>query len=913
MQRGFLGKLADVICRWPWVFPLCAIILAVISAIYAISSLQFKTSRNDLIGRDSEYWRLYSQYAEEFHAEEDYLLVVESDHPDRNRAVIDALVKQLQAPANNPFPGDSINAQQFVPRDVFYRADFEPMEKWFLYYLSTGELSQIGDSLKDFNQLVGLLQQNPRLATFFDAMNQMLEQMAISPTDQRQRMEAFLPTITAIIKQMGDQDGSAEKWRLLSPWASAFFSEEMLSEAEQQMKWQGYHVFRDGRMYVILLHPRLTGAISGPDHHAATVPKIRRILNEVRPNFPDVKLSLTGEPVLDYDEMYVSQNDAKKSSVLTLLLIAVVVVFGFRDWLRMLLSICTLILVITITMGYTTLVVGHLNIITITFAVMILGLGEDLGVQFISRYEEELCRCGNRFDAVRGALQSTGPSIIIAGVTNAAAFFAMALSGFRGVTELGIIAGGGMLLATMGMTVLLPALLLSIRRRNEKAHIPVQVKVSGLERTLLRRPWLTVGVCAVITVVSVAVGFRNKFDSNVLKLQSRGLESVETELRLTKAGSESSIFAAVVCDDLAQTRVLQQRLSALPTVSVVHSIAELIPEEQEAKVPLIREVRQRVGKVAFTVPPFQPGDAEATLNALGSLRMRASALARDAVARGDQNAEKALAPLAEAAKNTRARLQATEPDKLALQLGAYEKRFYDDLQDQLALLAEQADRPMTVADVTPALRNVLVGKTGKFLVRAFPKEDIWEREPLVRFVRDVQSVAPKATGTPLGLYEFITILQLGYIKAALWAFLIITIMVFIDLRGALATALTLVPLVVGMIWMIGTMAVFGIRFNPANILTLPLMVGIGVAYGIYVVQRYREDGEATFYGKSTGRAVMLSALTAVIAFGSLLIGAYRGLCSLGLVMTIGIIACLVASLVLLPALLEISRRNGWKV
>jgi hypothetical protein len=248
-----------------------------------------------------------------------------------------------------------------------------------------------------------------------------------------------------------------------------------------------------------------------------------------------------------------------------------------------------------------------------------------------------------------------------------------------------------------------------------------------------------------------------------------------------------------------------------------------------------------------------------------------------------------------------------------LQLGAYEKRFYDDLQDQLALLAEQADRPMTVADVTPALRNVLVGKTGKFLVRAFPKEDIWEREPLVRFVRDVQSVAPKATGTPLGLYEFITILQLGYIKAALWAFLIITIMVFIDLRGALATALTLVPLVVGMIWMIGTMAVFGIRFNPANILTLPLMVGIGVAYGIYVVQRYREDGEATFYGKSTGRAVMLSALTAVIAFGSLLIGAYRGLCSLGLVMTIGIIACLVASLVLLPALLEISRRNGWKV
>jgi uncharacterized protein len=174
-------------------------------------------------------------------------------------------------------------------------------------------------------------------------------------------------------------------------------------------------------------------------------------------------------------------------------------------------------------------------------------------------------------------------------------------------------------------------------------------------------------------------------------------------------------------------------------------------------------------------------------------------------------------------------------------------------------------------------------------------------------------VAPKATGTPLGLHEFVNILVRGYIKAALWAFLVIAIMVFVDLRGAMATVLTLVPLVVGTIWMIGVMAVCGIRFNPANILTLPLMVGIGVAYGIYIVQRYREDGEATFYGKSTGRAVMLSALTAVIAFGSLLIGAHRGICSLGLVMTIGVSACLIAALALLPALLEIARRKGWKV
>jgi predicted RND superfamily exporter protein len=177
----------------------------------------------------------------------------------------------------------------------------------------------------------------------------------------------------------------------------------------------------------------------------------------------------------------------------------------------------------------------------------------------------------------------------------------------------------------------------------------------------------------------------------------------------------------------------------------------------------------------------------------------------------------------------------------------------------------------------------------------------------------VQSVAPKATGTPRGLYEFIDILQRGYIRAALWAFLVIAIMVYGDLRSPLATALTLMPTVVGTTWMVGAMVLSGLRFNPANILVLPLIVGIGVAYGIYIVRRYREDGEATFYGKSTGRAVMLSALTAVIAFASLLIGAHRGIRSLGLVMSIGVVACLLASLALLPALLEIARRKGWKV
>ena len=836
--------------------------------------------------------------------------MVESAKPNLNRAAVDNLVKEFLAPGNNPNPADSPQAQLFLPEDVFARVNFDPLKQWFLYYLSTNDLVQIRDSLKDFNQLVAILQHNPKLATFFNSMDLMLGQMEGSTGKQRASMAAFVPTITGIVKQMAAYDPSEEKWQLLSPWANAFFSEEMVGEAEQQMKWQGYHVFKNGQMYILLIHPRVPENTQSPTHHGATIPKLHRIIDSVRAHHPDVRISLTGEPVLDNDEMVVSIRDAVRSSILTVVLIGIVVVAGFRDWLRMLLSITCLVMVILITIGYAALTVGHLNIITITFTVMILGLGEDLGVQFISRFEEELNKGADRWGAVRGALQFTAPSIITAGVTNAAAFFAMALSGFTGVIELGVIAGGGMLLATAGMVTLLPAMILTVRRRRELVPQAAKAQVTAIERVMLRQPHVTWIVCAIISAAALALAWRVRFDYNVLNLQSSGLESVETEIRLLNADAESTIYAAVIADNLDDARRLQAALTNLPSVATVHSVAELIPEDQPAKVPIIREIKKHIGDIHFVVVPIYPADVGSVLHALGSLRLRAGKLVREAADPGER---KVLAALTNALQSARASLSALPTDVAIVRLSKYERSFYDDLQAQLALLADQTDHPMEINDIPVDLRRMLVGRTGKLLLRVFPQENIWERAPLVKFVNQVQSIAPKATGTPRGLYEFIDILQRGYIRAALWAFLVIAIMVYGDLRSPLATALTLMPTVVGTTWMVGAMVVSGLRFNPANILVLPLIVGIGVAYGIYIVRRYREDGEATFYGKSTGRAVMLSALTAVIAFASLLIGAHRGIRSLGLVMSIGVVGCLLASLALLPALLEIARRKGWKV
>ncbi|MCS7049463.1 MAG: MMPL family transporter, partial [Verrucomicrobiae bacterium] len=754
--------------------------------------------------------------------------------------------------------------------------------------------------------------QQPQLATFIDAMTEMVVQMETAPTQQREAMLAFVPTVTAIVRGLATEAQTEGSSALLSPWATALFSEELVGTAREELRWDGYQVFQDGRMYIVLVHPQ-----RGPNSLAiqeATIPKLRRILGEVQMRFPDVRLSLTGEPVLDFDEMQQSQRDAIQATLLTLVLCGGLFAVGFKEWIRPLLATACLMLIVALSMGWATVSVGHLNIITITFAVMIIGLSIDLGIQLIARYEEERALGRDVATAIRQAVEHTGPALITAALTNAAAFFAMGLAGFRGVTELGIIAGGGMIIAVVVMLGVLPALLKVVRRQREATDIPAQAVAHRTEQFLLRGPGITCAVCAVVTLASLVSGWRIGFDYNVLNLQSRGLESVETELRLLGADAESTIFAAVVCDTVEETRAFHERLASLPSVATVHSIAEVIPTGFEEKAPVVREIQARLGDVRLEPRPLP--DREGLRRALRRLRLRATRLAETMQAAGDTATAGVLGELAAAAQATREWLDGlptpdVEPDSYVQNL---ERRFFGELQAQIDLLRQQnVERPMTVEDLPAEVRRMLIGESGKFLIRVFPRENIWEREPLVRFIRDIQQVTPKATGTPLGLYEFVELLKRGYRNAALWAFLVITVVIFLDFRSLLATVLTIVPLCVGMAWMLGGMAWLGLSFNPANIMTAPLIVGIGVAYGVYVMQRFRETGEPTFWGRSTGRAVILSALTTVVAFATLIGGSHRGIQSLGMVMSLGVSACLLAAMTLLPALLALARRCNWRI
>jgi hypothetical protein len=916
-------------------FVAVALIVSAACLVWAVNRLEFKTSRDGLIGSDNEYSRLLREYREEFHSAEDYVIMVEGRDPSRNRAMVDRLRDALVSAENNPHPVDAKNAQLFAPSDVFDRVNLSAIEPWSLYYLSETDLEAVRDSLQDFRRLVLLLQAEPTLASFFDAMNRMLQQMETASPTERARMMAFLPTVSALVRQLVDEGATGQGAAWLSPWAAAFFTEDMIRETSQRMQWNGYHVFGEGRIFLLLVHPDTPQEDGTGLSRPATIEKLRRIMDDVRRDDPGPAISLTGDIVLGHDEMAESQRHARVATVVTMVLCGLIFAYGFHEWLRPVLAMMCIAMVVAVCMGCATMWPGSLNIITITFAVMIIGLGIDLKIQFIARYEEDLGRGMDRHQAVRSAMSQTGPGIMTAGVTNAAAFYAMMLSGFRGTIELGFIAGSGLLVAALVAMLVLPSLLLLVHRDRELTHIPARADATPLERRLLAHPHRVIWVCGLLTLLAATVFWQVRFDFNVLNLQSRGLESVDAELRLLQSNAQSTIYASVVSDTLDDARALQSKLETLATVSSVASIVPMIPERQEAKRPLVVAIKEQLNGINMVVPASNTVDVPGLMQTLGVLRLRSNRLASE-LGKEDERGAAALRSLSAQLETARNGIAAIEPGMASKSLAAHQQRFYRQLKDQLDLMARQeTGKHLTIADLPAEIRRVLVGKTGKLVLQVYPRDNIWDRPALETFVREVQSVAPSATGTPMGLYEFVDVLQRGYRNAALWAFGAISVLILLDFRSVRATLLTMIPLVAGVMWMMAIMVlprvaadglngmglhrvatVVGrgeIQFNPANIMVLPLIIGIGVAYGIYVVQRYREDGETILYAKSTGRAVVLSGLTTLVAFGSLIAGAHLGIRSLGVVMTIGVACCLVTSLILLPALLEIARRRQWRL
>jgi hypothetical protein len=397
------------------------------------------------------------------------------------------------------------------------------------------------------------------------------------------------------------------------------------------------------------------------------------------------------------------------------------------------------------------------------------------------------------------------------------------------------------------------------------------------------------------------------FDYNLLNLQARGTESVKWEKRIVANSERSSWNALATAPTPAEAMRKAAAFKALSSVESVESVASLIPSDQEERLPLVRALQPLLSDLPpmlASPPPVEVPDLQRTLDKL-KLKIREE---NDDWDPQKKPAEHELGAVRQSLLAVIERLQ-TLPDNEAREaLARFQQPLFLDFQDKWALLRNNVNppAPITLADVPLQLKNRFVSQDEKkFLLQIYPKKNIWDREPLEEFISQLRQVDPDIAGSPVTGYESITAMKKGYVEGGLYALVAIVLVTFLALRRVGDTLLAMLPLVLGIVWTGGWMWLFNLQFNLANLITVPLIIGIGVENGIHLLHRFREEGEGgpALIEGSTGQAVALFSLTTMIGFGSLMVARYYGIFSMGLLLTVAVGSVLVASLTVLPLIL----------
>jgi hopanoid biosynthesis associated RND transporter like protein HpnN len=882
-----LGKLAAAVIRYPRWFIYPQVGLFAVCVLYTIGYLKADMNRDNLVGPNHKNQENYLRLQKEFPQQgNDLVVVVESGNLEKNRQFVERIAVKMQAETN-------------LFTDVFYQQSLSVMGARALMFASQDDLIGLKGELDDALPFIGQFTPTTNLISFFEQIN---TDFRTAPRETNARTESLvqaIPALARIVRQATDSlqmTGTPP-----SPSVASLFD----AGSETNI----YLTYDQGRIFLV------RARAPNDTLNSEAIEELRRLIKQTQDEVPGLNVGLIGEPVLDYDEMKQSQTDVTLASIVSLVLCGLIFIYGYNETGRPIKANICLVIGLGYTLAFATLAIGHLNVLTITFVPMLIGLAIDFGVHLITRYEEELRHGRTREAAMIKAMVFTGQGIFTGALTTAGAFLAMAFTHFRGIQEMGIICGGGLLLCFVPMMTMLPALLLRGRQNVIDHQTSEDETRARIENIWLQRPVIVVGVTVALCALALWLSRQVYFDYNLQKLQSIGIPSVVFEEKLFAAADQSLLCGAVVADSLTNAIDLENRISRLPTVADIEPPASLFQDflnsSNAEKLKLIGEIKQQLAPLQFGEPDSGPVDIQGFSRTLYSLYGYLG-MALDEVGDSDPELTKQFVSLRSAIEDLRKTMLQGSPQALAEhadRLAQFQRALFTDMRTTFQLLQNQDDRaPLHVDDLPPAFRDQFVGVTGKYLLQIFPKSDVWQRDNQAKFITDLRSVDPDVTGTPVQLYEFEELLKDSYLQAAWYSLAAIALLVFFHFRSLGSVVLALLPVGIGTLWLLGLMGWFNIPFNPANIMTLPLVIGIGVTNGIHVLNRFAEERTPGILARSTGKAVLVSGLTAIAGFGSLILAKDRGIHSLGCIMSIGIATCMIAGLTFLPALLNLLGR-----
>jgi hopanoid biosynthesis associated RND transporter like protein HpnN len=653
----------------------------------------------------------------------------------------------------------------------------------------------------------------------------------------------------------------------------------------------------DGRLGFVLL--RLTPTDDqNLAQNSQAIDALRRVLAQAQSRHPRVKMGLTGLPIIENDEMRASQSSTIWATLLSFGGVFGVMVLGFGGFRHSAVVMVGLLVGTVWTCGAVAATVGHVTLLSAAFGSILFGLGIDYGIALLSGYLELRAGAAGPREALLDSATRFSPGITTAALTSAAAFFMVGLTEFTGVAQLGLIAGAGIMLCWLAMMTVMPALLTLVDRHQPAAAMPQPLELGGWLRPLLLRPRLAVAATIAFSAL-LALGIRGLwYDYNLLNLQPDGLESVALEHKLLNETNFSACFALSMADTPDELLARKQQFEELPTVERVEEIASLFPADAAAKSPLIARIQQRVARLPAQ-PPEIPVAPQAQIEQLLARAEGMLAIAPEGQAMVEQ-----LRRVGELVRRT-------PPAEYLRRMTAYQQALAADLLARLQTLrAVSQPQPPALDDLPAGLTERFIGHSGKMVQKIYARINIWDVAGMEQFVREVRSVDENATGNPMQISEAARHMKRSYEQAAWYTLLGVIPIVLLDFRRLGHAMLAILPAVLALAQLMGLMGGLGMPFNPANMIVLPFLLGVGMDNGVHIVHDFRRQGAAyRQIDNSAALTVLINSLTTTVGFASLMVATHKGLQSLGQALTLGTSFCLLNALLLPNLLLLLNRRR----
>jgi len=679
-------------------------------------------------------------------------------------------------------------------------------------------------------------------------------------------------------------------------------SEGLLDDRDIRLSWQQLMLSDETDLLstkrFILLKPVLDFTALIPSEKA--LQSVRVIVENAKQALPDVSIRLTGEVVLEHDEMESVQRSAQMASFFSMILVCAALFIGLRSVKLVLITFTVLLMGLVLTAGFATVAVGHLNLISVSFAVLYIGIGVDYTIQLSLRYQEFLQQQIPQRQALIQAVRKVGPSIMLCAVTTAVGFFSFVPTAYTGVSELGVIAGGGMFIALVVSVTVLPALLqlfpLKPSAKLSQSIFPDWVYEIPT-RHHMRIKWMALG----LTLAGLGLLTQVRFDFNPLNLRDPKSESVATFLELLETKQTSPMTLTILADNESEALDKARQLSRLPSVESALTIFDFVPEDQEIKLDMIHELALLMGFRFATFPQLRQDNVDNHLTALTQFKNR---IEQHLQGHPDSELTGNLLRLHHALESFLLQLQSKSLPEQESMLNRLQDNLLGTLPDTMNLLLQALDADIVTLNSLPKdLSERWLSKDGIYRIQVFPSKNLGDHENLKQFVAEVRGIAPNATDLPVIYIESGNAVVKAFQQALIGALVAITFVLLLVNRSIKDTFLILLPLLMTAVLTAASTVVMDNPFNFANIIVIPLLFGLGVDSGIYIMNRLRSmpDEQRSVLQTSTARGVIFSSLTTLCSLVSMAFTPHLGLASMGLLLSIGLLLIIVCTTLVLPA------------